>query len=232
VTEESKALTTPWIEEHDVEFAYAYNRSGSVMAQIGTRGLPNAVLIDSYGTIVWKGHPSKLDDEIVQSALTGKPLTRALFELDGYTEDVRTALRARDYGAVYVGLEEVDDADDRHEVTQAIELIIDRRLARLDDLFEAGDYLAVKERATPLVKAFKGLPQQERVTALVKKLKDRQVTKVLRAQEKIRKLVPEGERIAEKDRPKIAKQLRKIVEDYPDTQAARDAEAVLEWLGG
>jgi len=232
VTEESKALTEPWIEKHDVEFAYAYNRSGSVMASIGARGLPNAVLIDSYGTIVWKGHPSKLDDEIVQSALTGKPLTRALFDLGGYTEELRTALRARDYRGLYAGLERVEDEDDRDEVTQALELIIDRRLGRLDDLFERGDYLAVKERATPLVKAFKGLPQEERVTALVKQLKDRQVTKVLRAQEKIRKLVPEGERIAQKDRPKIAKQLRKIIEDLPDTQAARDAEAVLEWLGG
>ena len=232
MTEESKALTTPWIEKHGVEFGYAFDRSESVMPRIGGRGYPNAVLIDSYGTIVWKGHPSEVDDELVLKALTGKPLTRPLFELAGYTDGVRTALRAGEYAEVYAALAAVEDEDDRHEVTQAVELVIDRRLRRLEELFERGDYLAVKEQATPLAKAFKKLPQFERVDGLLKKLRGRDVSKVIRAQEKIRKLVPEGERIPQKERAKIAKELAKIIEAHPDTQAARDAEAILDWLGG
>ena len=232
MTEESKALTTPSIEKHGVEFAYAFDKSESVMPRIGGRGYPNAVLIDSYGTIVWKGHPSEVDDDLVLKALAGKPLTRPLFELPGYTADVREALRAGDYADTYAAMAEVEDEDDRLEVTQAVELVIDRRLQRLEDLFEKGDYLAVKEQATPLVKVFKKLPQYERVDGLVKKLRGRDVSKVLRAQEKIRKLVPDGERIPHKEREKIARELTKIIEAHPDTQAARDAEAILEWLGG
>ena len=49
--------------------------------------------------------------------------------------------------------------------------------------------------------------EQKGPLALLKKLRGRDVSKVIRAQEKIRKLVPEGERIPQKERAKMVKEV-------------------------
>ncbi len=231
VTKESAKSTTPWIEKHGVRFPYAFDPSGEAMAQLGARGFPSAVLVDVYGEIVWTGHPKEIDEETIEKALDNQSPVRPLFELEGYSQPIRKALFAEDYKKVYAELEDIEDGEQRAALTGGIERVIDRRLGRLEALFVCGDYLAVSERTKTLGKAFKKLPGEERIVALSKKLKDRVVAKALKAQLAVRKLVPAGARIPDKNRDKIAKKLYKIIEDYPRTGAARDAQDALDWIG-
>ncbi len=232
VTGESKGLTEPWIEKHEVGYDYAYDKSGHVAALLSTGSLPNAVLVAPDGRIVWRGHPGSLNEATLALALKGNPLRRPLFRLPGYTPALRKALAKGDYRSVYGALGKIKDQGQREELTTAIDGIIEGRVSALEALFEAGDYLAVDEALGPMRKALRKLPPAERLDALAEKMKARDVVTIIRAQRKVRELVPDGKRIAEKQRTRILKELRRIVEANPDTQAARDAQEAIDMLGG
>ncbi len=230
VTEESAGMTTKWVEKHGMEFAFAYDKTGHFSGKISKGGYPNAALIDATGTLVWRGHPSSLDEETIAKALKTEALSTPLFELNGF-EAVREPLALERYDRVYKAMDDLEASDERAELFEAIELVIDKRIERVEGFMEVGDYLAVKTKLSDWGKVWKKLPHEERVAALAKGLKDRQVSKILRAQEKVIDLVPDEGRIANKERERIAKQLRKIIEDLPDTAAARDAQEALDLIG-
>jgi AhpC/TSA family len=229
VTGESQGNTEPWVAKQEMRFAYAYDKTGTIMARLKSRGFPSAVLIDPEGQIAWKGHPASLKDATIEKVLKGAQ-TVPLFDVEGYDGDLRAALFEGRYRDLYRSIEKVADGP-RPVLRARIDHLVDRRLKRLESSFDEGDYLSVEQRVAKLAKAFKRLPQEARIKALILRLKDREVVKVLRAQHKVADLVPEGERIAHKERAKIAKKLRKIIEDFPDTAAARDAERALDWIG-
>ena len=230
VTGESVAMTTPWVEKHGMQFAFAYDKTGRFTGKIGKGGLPNAALIDAAGTLVWRGHPASLDEATIAKALETQPLSKPLFELAGF-DAVREPLALERYDRIYEALDELEAGDAQAKLTEALELVIDKRIERVERMMEAGDFLAVQTKLADWGKVWNKLPQEARVDVLAKGLKDRDVKKVLRAQERVRDLVPEKARIAQRDRERIAKQLRKIIEDHPDTAAARDAEAALDLIG-
>jgi len=227
VTGESASNIEPWIERHEVAYAWAYDPPLATMEYFGRRGFPSAVLIGPDGTVVWKGHPASLDEELLEKTLEGARAV-PIFELPGYDRKLREELAEEHYTKAYKRIDSVDDPDQRAELLAGVDTIVDRRLRDLETLFEVeGDYLTVKERCKFLKKRVGKLPMAERVAALQSKLRGKQVTQVLRAQEKVRKLLPEGKRLKDKQRIKVIKELNRIIESYPDTGAARDAQAAL-----
>ena len=71
VTSETEKQTVSWIEKNGAEYAYGYDKGGKLKSALGVRGIPNAVLVNPSGKIVWQGHPTSLTASTVESALDG-----------------------------------------------------------------------------------------------------------------------------------------------------------------
>lgn len=229
VTSEGADLTDPWIEKHGAKYAYAYDKSRSVSGALGSGFLPSIALIDSTGKVVFKGSTRDFDDSMIERAISGA-LTTPLFEVEGYNAKMKKALSQGKFDTLIKEIEKLENEESRATLLTAVGGMIDGRLNLVDALFEEGDYLAMKDVIEPLAKATKKLPQGERAEALLDKLGDKQVKNVLRAQEKVRDIVPTEGRISERERNKIRREMEKIIKDLPDTCAARDAKAVLEYI--
>ena len=65
VTSEGESQTEPWVESKGARYAYAYDRGGKLSRALGVTGIPNAVLVDPSGTILWQGNPGSLTNELV-----------------------------------------------------------------------------------------------------------------------------------------------------------------------
>ena len=58
-----------FIEENKLPFAVAQD-TGRIATQFEVSGIPAAALVRADGRVVWRGHPARLTDEIVQRALS------------------------------------------------------------------------------------------------------------------------------------------------------------------
>ena len=223
VTGESKGQTEPWVEKHSMRYAYAYDKGLAGMSKLGMSGFPSAALIDASGTIVWQGHPSSLTDKIVEQHLIGALPTPA-FEWPKSAKSVRKAfLKDKLAKALQAATKMGSEGED---VRAAIQGVIESRTAQVERLFEEGDFLGVQENGVKTIKALDKLPESARIEAVLDKLAgDAEAQKILKAQLKVRKTVPE--KIKKKNRTKVISALKKIAREYPDTAAARDAERAI-----
>lgn len=232
MTGETKGNTDPWIERHEVAFPYAFDPDLVTMDWFfGKYAFPSAVLLDPQGVIVWKGHPSSLKEETIEKALRGA-LPVPLFELGGYTDELREELQEERYAQAYARVAALESQLMRADLVRALDMLLERRLADVQELFELGDYLAVVERCERLQRSLGKLPQREAVDSYLRGIKgDRSKKKILDAQRKVLKLIP-TKRLKSAQRLKVIKELGKIRERFPDTAAARDAQHAIARLSG
>jgi thiol-disulfide isomerase/thioredoxin len=76
VTGEGAKKTEPWIRKRGAKYAYGYDPKGEVhgLFQVltpGGRGIPFAALVDPFGTVLWTGNPSGLNEELIERSLKG-----------------------------------------------------------------------------------------------------------------------------------------------------------------
>lgn len=227
MTSESAGKTEPWIEKYEAEYAYAYDKGGKLSRDLGVSGLPTAVLVDAQGVIQWKGHPSSLSDDIVSKHLDGA-LPLPLWEWPKEGKKVKKAVLKDELGKALAEAAKLGDAHkDLHEVIQGM---ITSRLESLEQAKEEGDWMRVEDSGKALAKAFSGLPQKETVDKILADLKaDKDAQAVIAGQRKVVKLFKK-DKIKRKDIPKMQKQLEAIVDKYPSTAAARDAQAGIKRL--
>lgn len=228
VTSESASSTEPWIAEHGVEFAYAYDKSKALMRGVGATSLPSSVLVDALGNIVYLGHPSSITDSIVKEALEGA-LTTPLYEwpkeLSGIAKDVRKG----DLGSAVLDIEKLGDA----HAAFATELrgMVKARVGAVEKARDAGDWLKVETLGEPLAKGLGKLEEAQQVDAILDALdKDKGAQEILKAQKKIAKHFAGDVKKNMYDR--IERDLEKICDEYKGTAAERDARNGLERLKG
>ena len=217
MTSESQKSTEPWVEEHKVAFPYAYDKSAKLMGRFA-QGLPSAILIDPSGTVVYRGHPNRLDNATVEAALGGA-LKTPLWKWPDSADAARKAFAKRQFAKA------LDKAPDE-DVASAIREVIKGSLARLSALHQEGDYLAATEMASDLTKEFSGLPESDTAKEVLEKIKDdEQAQKILKAQQKIAKM--RAGRIKKGKIPRMIDELEEIAKELPGTAAARDANAFI-----
>ena len=93
VTSDDAAEVEPYLKKNDVKFPIAI--AGA--EDYGVRGIPDALLIDKDGKILWRGHPARLDNKTIEQALVG---ARPAIVMPGL-EEVQVMRRAKDFGAAY-----------------------------------------------------------------------------------------------------------------------------------
>jgi hypothetical protein len=230
VTGESAAETAPWVADHAMVYPYAFDIDFETMHWFGRRSLPSAVLIDAEGYVVYRGHPGRLKKETIEKAIDGA-LPVPVFEIEGWRA-IRAALDD-DRFAKAGGLARAAEGDeDRARLTRGVDLLLGRRIEVLETLWREGDYLAVKEHATRLADRLEGLPEEGLLRDWLGELRsDRDKRDIVRAQEKVRKLLPDGRLKSKERRDRIA-DLQELADRYPDTVVERDVRAAIARISG
>jgi len=227
VTGESVEDTEPWIEQHKAEFAYGY--SPGLLAFFGVTSLPYAVLVNSQGTIVWKGHPAALGEDWIKIAVRGS-IQEPLYAWPPAAAAAKEALVRRRYAPA---LQAAKDLDPRYAK------MIKRRMAHLVGSMERAtkrkDYLLAKELALRVFRQCEGLPQQETARERLRELKaSPEISRLIEAQLQLRNLVQRAERTRERAAAqKLLQEIKRLMLQHPKDvvgQHARREALVLEDL--
>ena len=68
-TSEGAKKTERWVERNGYEPAYAYDKKSTLARYFGVRGIPDAVLVDGLGNVVYRGHPARVTDSMLEGWL-------------------------------------------------------------------------------------------------------------------------------------------------------------------
>jgi len=229
VTGESKGETEPWIKNHEVGYAYAYDKGGKLSRFFGVEGIPHAVLIDASGKVAWRGHPGELDDALLQKHLAGT-LPKPMWEWPASAKPVRAALLKLQFAAALAAAEKVPAADGGAELASGIKALIAGRVAAMKSACEAGNFLEAQDLATSLSKSLQDLPEQADAAKVAADIAaNPSAPKVLAAQKAVKK-IRDADPTKRKDIDQAIEKLREIMSANPGTYVAKDAGALIDVL--
>ncbi len=218
VTSEGESQTEPWVESKGARYAYAYDRGGKLQKALGVSGIPNAVLVDPSGTILWQGHPSSLTNALVEEAIKGS-ITTPVYEWGGSAKGIKKAFLKGNFAKA---LKEADKLAEDEELGTEIGVMLRKmvadRVASYEADLERGDVLKAYDGAKALASGIKGLPEEERISALLKAIsKDKAHKAALKAQTKLIE-ISALELRRKKDCDESIKQLEKLMKGFEGTR--------------
>jgi len=227
VTSEGEGQTTPWIEKHGARYAYGYDKGGKLKTALGVGGIPAAVLVDPSGTIVWQGHPSSLTNAIVAKAVTGA-IPTPIYEWGKSAKDIKKSFLKGDYAKAIKAADKLAlDETIGEEIAAMLRGVVSKRATGYASDLERGDVLKAHDGAKAFLKAIKGLPEEEVLEALVKKiLKDKELKAVLKVQGKLADILA-SEVKKKKDCQNNLKRLKSLLEDHEGTFTGGLIEAAI-----
>ena len=180
------------------------------------QGPPFAMLVDPAGTILYQGDPRQMDEELITSALS-YALQVPIFEWPSELEGAASAFRK---GKLADALSE---SEGNSQVTEAVQGVIDGRVARIQDAAGIGDWMTVDDHGSTLADAIEGLPQEAGIREVVSQLKrDKDAKKALKAQRQIAKLL--DKKITSSKVDGVLKKVEKLAAGFPvESGVGRDA---------
>ena len=226
MTGEGKGDTEKWVEAKGAKYPYGYDKGGKISGYFGITGIPQSVLIDPSGNVVWRGSPGSLTDTMIESSVAGA-LEVPVWKWPEQAKKARQAVQKRQFAKALQEARAL--GDEGAKIATALENLVKGRVAGLEATAKSGDWLGVEERGKSLEKELAGLPEEARVTEILQQLKgDKDAQAVLSAQKDVRKLM--SGKIKKGDIPRIEKKLKEISAEFPGTGASRDAEKAITVL--
>ncbi|NDI84366.1 redoxin family protein [Undibacterium sp. B2R-29] len=70
VSEEPREAVVPFLEKVPMHYSSAVEGTASLHKALRIRALPYAIFVNRSGTIVWRGQPSEITGELIESLLT------------------------------------------------------------------------------------------------------------------------------------------------------------------
>jgi hypothetical protein len=185
VTGESEEKTIPWVKKRKARYPFAYDTG--VGAFFGVIGIPYAVLLDTEGTIIWKGHPAALGNDLIKLATRGA-IEEPLYEWPEEASEVKQALMEHKFAKA---LRKSKGLDPRFG--KMVQQRVDHLIGTMQRARKRGDYLLAKQQGLRALRECRDLPSQEVARALLDELKaSKDIRLVLRAQVQLRQLVQKG----------------------------------------
>ena len=226
MTSEGKSTTEKWVEQQEAEYAYAYDSSGSLGRYFGVRGIPNAVLVDPSGTVVWQGHPASLTEGIIKKALVGA-IKEPLWEWPAQTKKLRSYLKKNAYAKA---LEEAGKFEGPY--SDLVAALVAGKLKAIKKSQAAGDFLGTQRGGELALKHLKGLPEGDEIAAILKELSaNADAKRVIKGQKKLADVMDDVAKIQSKGKAKkMLAKLEDLCQDYPGTiidRQARNAMAMI-----
>lgn len=238
---EPKDKTAQWIEDKGAEYAYAY--SGEASAALGVSGIPHGVLVDPFGRIVWRGHPSRLGAEEIEKAVNGA-LPLPVWDWPESTSDLKEQIRVGNWSGAHTAALALDDKEFGKSISGFIAKSADMKVEGVVASFEAGNILGAMEAIESLGDSLEGLDAGKTLAKLAKDIRgDKKALETLELQKKVAsygELVPQSrasfeEMMKDKDGTieKIetaVAELETIAKEHAGEYVSRQAEAQLEEL--
>ena len=227
MTSEPQGPTETWVEKHGAKYPYAYAKGNTLMRQLGLGGYPSAALIGPGGTVVWTGHPGRLEKETLKEHLAGA-LPVPIHRWPASAKSVKRAVLKGRLGAAVTEADRAAAKDPSlEELGDQLKTVARARVQALEKRLQDDDYLAVVDGLKSLKKSLKGLPEAKELSAISQRLSATKGYKVVaKAQSKVRKLAAEQPR-RRKDCEEVIDQLERIAKKHGGDAAGRAAEAQL-----
>jgi hypothetical protein len=186
LTSEGPDKTEPWIESKGVEYAYAYDKGGKLSRALGVSGIPNAVLVDASGKIIWQGHPSGINAELIAKAVQGA-ISTPVYEWGDSAKNIKKAFLKGDFGGAIKAADSLAEKEELGvEIGKMLRNMVAARVATVEADLQQGEVLKAYEAAKALAKNLKGLPEEDTVKALYKSISDdKGLKKAMKTQEKL-----------------------------------------------
>ncbi len=160
VTDEAEGLAKPYTEKNKLEYLIAY---GGGASGYSTNGIPAAWLVAPNGKIVWKGHPSGLNEGIIEEHLKDVRLRPSFEFASPALKKAGKQLEAGKYGKGISELETViagsDDSEAVDAAKAALEQVLkygEEELQAVEEYAKAGFYLEGMVKLQQLTALFKG----------------------------------------------------------------------------
>ena len=219
LTSEGPGQTEPWIEKNGAEYAYAYDKGGKLSRELGVSGIPNAVIVNPAGKVVWQGSPSRISDDVVEGFLGGA-LATPVYEMPKEASAVAKSLRARQFAKAIAAAADLQDPT----IKESLEAMVVAQVDALKAARDEGDFLSASETAKRLAKELAGLDAGAEAKTIASELgRDGEAKRVIKGQKAVAKL--RGEPVKRpKDAAELIKKLRKLEDKFAGTAAGRDAE--------
>ncbi len=229
MTDEAKSITDKWVDSKGAEYAYAFDKKRAVHGYFGVKGIPDAVLIDATGTVVWRGHPGRLGDSEVEKHLDGA-LGMPIWSWPKSAKSARAALLKRDFAKALAGLGKISEAEVRETLTADIKGLITSRVGVMKRALEEGNYLGAQAMAKDLKKQLAGLEQAATAAQVLVDVEaapnSKAILKLQAAIAKVRKKDP----TKKADIQKAIGALKDIKDKASDTYAYKEADQLIDML--
>lgn len=69
ISPEEPQVVKHFLENFQIDYAVAVDEETTYFTVLGIRGIPHLVLLNSDGTIAWRGHPMELNEKVIEDAL-------------------------------------------------------------------------------------------------------------------------------------------------------------------
>ncbi len=229
MTDEGKKDTEGFVSSTGMKYAYAYDKGGKLFSFMGASGYPSAALVDPTGKVVWEGHPSSLDKNILEKYLAGS-LPKPMWDWPASAAAAKSALQKGKMADAIAAAAKVPETDGGPAIKSALEAMVTGRVSNMKADFTAGNFLSAKDAATDLQKALDGLPEKSEADKILVDIKaDAKSEDVMKAQKKIRDML--GQRLGKsKEMEKALADLQKIQKELDGTYAAKEAGEALTTL--
>ena len=229
ITHEGQRETEKFARVTNMGYAYAYEKAGKLMRELGAKGFPTAVLVDPAGVVRWKGHPARLTNELVESVLDGA-FEEPIWTWPKQGKKARKALAKFAWGDAFEELAELEE-DWADAAATKMRVMASAWLESGFTALEKGDYLAVSRTLDLGKKRLKGFDDLELRMERLDDMLDAQdnVKKVISLQEKLEDL-RSTELRSKNQAEKLLEQVEAFLKKAEGTYAAEEAQAFAEDL--
>ena len=226
VTDEDASKTVPWVQKNRAAYPYAYDPGNRLGKWFGITSIPHAVLVDPHGTVVWKGHPNRLDEKTLALALKdaiAEPITgwpRNTIKLQQFLKHGQYAKALS--AAVSLG----------HPYEGFVRDRVEAKVRSVQEAHERGDYRLAQLLGTHVAKELAGLREATRVKGLVDGMRrDKQIQAVITAQEEVAKCAQSmGTLRSKRAATQLETRLAKVRDEHANTIAGAQAQRCLQEL--
>lgn len=231
MTSESEGQTEPWVKSKGANYAYAYDRGGKLASALGVRGIPNAVLVDPSGTIIWQGHPGNLSSSQIEEALKGA-IALPVYEWGKSAKSIKKAFLKQEFAKAIEAADKLGQKEESgKQIAELLRSMLTERVSSIEADLEKGDVFRALASAQSLSKNLKGLPEQDKLEELITKIEeDPLLSELSDVQSKLGDIMS-GERKKWKDCDASVKKLKKLLEGHAGSYTGTLIEKAIEALG-
>ncbi|MCX7702986.1 MAG: redoxin domain-containing protein [Planctomycetota bacterium] len=251
LTAEEREKVEPFIKQSNYTFPVALDDSRKTNQLYGIKGIPTVYVINAVGKVVWQGHSGdkNLDavvkqvvseaEEFAPDKLSALPFELKLEkELSKKLSTAQKHLEKKEFAKALKEAEKFAKSDKAAEeekkdgafLVNRIELHGEKLLKKAELLIEKKAYVEAEELLNAIEKAYAGTDVAKRASESERKMKsDKVISKELSAAKLLKGAL---DKIQSGKKDEGIETLKKVIADYADTEAAKEAQKKLDEMQG